>query len=75
MDYYRCIAEKLFIYALGRGPEPKDQHTIDEIVAKLDGAKGKPSVLIAGIIESPAFQRRGTRDPNPPRPEPKPAKK
>jgi hypothetical protein len=73
MDYYYCVTEKLFIYALGRAPEPKDQHTIDEIVAKLDAAKGKPSVLITGIIESPAFQRRGTRAPHPS--EPIPAKK
>jgi hypothetical protein len=75
IDYYYCVTEKLFIYALGRGPEPKDQHTIDEIVAKLDAASGKPSVLITGIIESPAFQRRGTRTPHPPStphtPEPK----
>jgi hypothetical protein len=75
LDYYRCVTEKLFIYALGRGPELKDQHTLDEIVARLETAKGKPSVLIAGIVQSPAFQRRGTRDSGPPRPDPKPAKK
>ncbi|HEV3385401.1 MAG TPA: DUF1592 domain-containing protein [Gemmata sp.] len=76
LDYYRCVAEKLFIYALGRGPEPKDQHTLDEIVVRLDAAEGKPTALINGIIESPAFQRRGApRDPNPSQPLQKPVKK
>ncbi len=60
LDYYRCVAEKLFIYALGRGPGPHDQHTLDEIVARLDAAGGRPSALILGLIESPAFQRRGS---------------
>jgi hypothetical protein len=76
LDYYRCIAEKLFIYALGRGPEPKDLHTLDEIVMKLDAVEGKPVALISGIIESAAFQRRGSpRESNSSQAEPKPAKK
>ena len=33
-------------------------HTIDEIVTQLDVAKGRPSVLINGIIQAPAFQRQ-----------------
>jgi hypothetical protein len=59
LDFYRCVTEKLLIYALGRGLELADTHTVDEIVDKLEAAKGRPSVLIRGIIESPAFQRRG----------------
>ncbi|HEV3115903.1 MAG TPA: DUF1592 domain-containing protein [Gemmataceae bacterium] len=59
MDFYRCVSEKMFIYALGRGLEFTDTETVDEIVDKLEAAKGKPSVLIKGLIESPAFQRRG----------------
>jgi hypothetical protein len=58
LDFYRCSTEKMLIYALGRGLEPYDTHTIDELVDKLEAAKGHPSVLIRGIIESPAFQRR-----------------
>ncbi|MFO0808372.1 MAG: DUF1592 domain-containing protein [Gemmataceae bacterium] len=58
LDFYRCITEKMLIYALGRGPEYNDTHTVDEIVEKLDDVKGRPSVLISGIVESPAFQRR-----------------
>ena len=59
IDFYRCVSEKMFIYALGRGLEFTDTETVDEIVDKLEAAKGRPSVLIKGIIESPAFQRRG----------------
>jgi len=59
LDFYRCATEKMLIYALGRGLEPYDAHTVDEIVGKLEATKGRPSVLISGIIESPAFQRRG----------------
>jgi hypothetical protein len=58
LDFYRCATEKMLIYALGRGVEPYDMHTIDELVGKLQAAEGRPSVLIRGIIESPAFQRR-----------------
>jgi hypothetical protein len=57
LDFYRCATEKLLIYALGRGPEPGDQHTVDEIVARLEASQGRPSALIRGVIDSPAFQR------------------
>jgi hypothetical protein len=58
LDFYRCATEKVLIYALGRGLETYDMHTLDDIVGKLEAAKGRPSVLINGIIESSAFQRR-----------------
>jgi hypothetical protein len=57
-DFYRCVAEKMLIYALGRGLTPQDAHTVDEVVGKLEAANGRPSALVAAIIESPAFQRR-----------------
>ena len=57
-DYYQCLTEKLLTYALGRGPQPGDITTVDEIVAKLESSGGKFSTLIMGIIESPAFQKR-----------------
>lgn len=76
LDYYRCLTEKLLTYALGRGPEPVDQHTLDELVARLEASKGKPSVLISGLIDSPAFQRQGRprqieAAPSPPKPKSK----
>jgi hypothetical protein len=58
LDFYRCATEKMIIYALGRGIEYYDTYTVDDIVDRLDAAHGKPSVLIDGIIQSPAFQRR-----------------
>jgi hypothetical protein len=58
-DYYRCLSQKMLIYALGRGLEPGDTLTVDNIVDKLEASRGRPSALISGIIEAPAFQRRG----------------
>ena len=58
LDFYRCLTEKMLIYALGRGLEYYDVHAVDEIVARLEETKGKPSVLIAGIIDSAPFQRQ-----------------
>lgn len=57
-DYYRCLTEKLLTYALGRGPQPCDIQTIDNIAARLEETGGKFSTLILGIIESPPFQKR-----------------
>jgi hypothetical protein len=58
-DYYRCLTEKMLIYALGRGLIPSDTVTVDGIVDRLDATKGKALILIRGIIDSPAFQRQG----------------
>ncbi len=59
-DFYRCLAEKLLTYSLGRGLEPSDAVTVDAISEKvlLDG--GKFSTLLASIVDSVPFQlRRG----------------
>ena len=71
LDFYRCATEKMLIYALGRGLEYYDTHTVDSIVGQLDAANGRPSVLISGIIEAPAFQRRRATDPAIANPDPK----
>ena len=57
IDFYRCLAEKLLIYALGRGIDYHDTETIDAIVEQLDDSGGRPSVLIKGIVTSAAFQK------------------
>jgi hypothetical protein len=62
-DFYRCVSEKLLTYALGRGVEYYDTDTLDQLVAKLEAAEGRPSALIRGIIESAPFQQR-RRSPN-----------
>jgi hypothetical protein len=56
-DFYRCLTEKLLTYALGRGMDYQDIGTIDQIVARLDKQQGRFSALLAGVIDSPAFQR------------------
>ena len=61
LDFYRCVTEKLLIYALGRGLEDYDVDTVDQIVARLDREGGKFSALLMGVIESAPFQKR--RDP------------
>jgi Protein of unknown function (DUF1592)/Protein of unknown function (DUF1588)/Protein of unknown function (DUF1587)/Protein of unknown function (DUF1585)/Protein of unknown function (DUF1595)/Cytochrome C oxidase, cbb3-type, subunit III len=57
-DFYRCLAEKLMIYALGRGLEYHDEATIERIVEKVDRDKGRFSTLLMGIVESAPFQKR-----------------
>lgn len=58
LDYYRCLTEKLLVYALGRGLEPADVHTVDQIVDRLEQEKGRFSTLLMGIIESTPFQKQ-----------------
>jgi len=57
-DFYRCVTEKLLIYALGRGLEVYDETTVDKIVDQLDRENGRFSVLLEGVVLSAAFQRR-----------------
>lgn len=58
LDYYRCLTEKLLTYALGRGLEDYDVHTIDQIVERMEADKGRFSALLMGVIESSPFQKR-----------------
>ena len=59
-DFYRCLTEKLLIYALGRGLEYYDVHTVDQIVERLERENGRFSALLMGVIESAPFQKRRT---------------
>lgn len=58
MDFYRCLAERLLTYALGRGLEYYDEVTVDQIAAQLDAENGRFSSLLFGIIESAPMQRQ-----------------
>ncbi len=58
MDFYRCLAEKLLTYAIGRGPEYYDSPTIDRLAEQLDREGGKLKTLVYGIVESAPFQKR-----------------
>jgi hypothetical protein len=58
LDFYRCLTEKFLTYALGRGLEYYDVHTVDQIVARLAAEDGRFSALLMGVVESAPFQRR-----------------
>ena len=64
-DFYRTLTQKLLTYALGRGLDYYDVETVDQIVASLEASGGKPSVLLAGIIESAPFQKSRVTPPGP----------
>ncbi|HEY2760986.1 MAG TPA: DUF1592 domain-containing protein, partial [Pirellulales bacterium] len=56
-DFYRCLTEKIFTYALGRGLTYEDVESVDQIVGRLDENEGKMSTIMNGIVDSPQFQR------------------
>jgi hypothetical protein len=58
LDFYRCLAEKLLTYALGRGLEYYDEYTVDQIVSQIDQKQGKFSALLMGVIKSAPFQKQ-----------------
>ncbi len=57
-DLYRCITQKMLVYALGRGLDYSDEFIVDDIVSKLESNDGKIHVLLQAIVESSAFQRQ-----------------
>ncbi len=61
-QFTRCLAEKMLIYAIGRGTEYYDKCAIDEVMAYVRQNEYKFAYLIAGIIESEPFQKQGYRE-------------
>ncbi len=57
-DFYRCISEKILVYATGRGVEYYDAPTIDLLVERLHDHGGSLKELVIGVIESAPFQKR-----------------
>jgi hypothetical protein len=57
-EFYRCVTEKLLIYALGRALDYYDVQTVDNIVERLEKEQGRFSALLDGVIESAPFQKR-----------------
>jgi len=62
-DFYRCLAEKVMTYALGRGVEYHDVEAVDQVVDRLEKEDGKFSALLTGIVESAPFQRTRAAEP------------
>jgi len=54
-DYYRCLTEKLLVFALGRGLTYRDTTAIDNIVAQLKQDNGHMKTLYKAILTSIPF--------------------
>jgi hypothetical protein len=52
------LAEKMMIYALGRGPDPADIPAVQAIVDAVMQNQDRSRTLLRGIIASPAFNNR-----------------
>ncbi|QDV88501.1 DUF1592 domain-containing protein [Stieleria magnilauensis] len=61
-QFVRCLAEKLLIYAIGRGTEFYDKCAIDTIVSECREHDDRFAYLIAAIIQSDPFQKQGFRE-------------
>ena len=57
-QFVRTVAEKLLIYALGRGLEYFDKCALDDIAAALGRKKYRFSALVSEIVKSDPFQKR-----------------
>lgn len=57
-EFTRCLAEKLLTYALGRGIEPFDRHTVREIVRETAAQDYKFQSMVSAVIHSVPFQER-----------------
>jgi hypothetical protein len=55
-QFERVVAEKLMIYALGRGTEYYDMPTIRAIVHDADKNGNKFSSFVLGVVKSDQFQ-------------------
>ena len=57
-DFHRCLTEKLFTYALGRGVEYYDSPVVNKIIKEAVNKGGGLKEFIYALIESVPFQRR-----------------
>jgi hypothetical protein len=59
-----CVAEKLYIYALGRGLEVSDRTELERILKELGGRGFSFSDLISEVVQSSGFRYRRGAAPN-----------
>jgi hypothetical protein len=57
-QFVRCLAEKLLIYALGRGLTPSDDPAVAAIVKETASKGYRFSALIGAIVQSEPFRKR-----------------
>ena len=62
-EFRRCLSEKLFTYALGRGLEYYDACAVERIAAATEAEGDRFSALVAAIVTSPAFRQRESDQP------------
>lgn len=55
-DFYRCLAEKILTYAIGRGMEPEDIPTIAGLIEGMEASQGRMSDLLKAVAKSAPFQ-------------------
>ncbi len=60
--FVKGMAERMLIYALGRGLERFDRPVVNAIAAQLPAANYKFSALVMGIVNSLPFQNRRPRE-------------
>jgi hypothetical protein len=60
-QFCRCLADRMMTFALGRGMEKYDKPMIDQIAAGLKDKDYKFSALVMQVVESDAFQKRGSK--------------
>src|SRR5436305_12830300 len=54
--FAECLAEKVMIYALGRGLEGFDRRALTQITSNLAASDYRFSALVSGIVNSVPFQ-------------------
>jgi len=60
-EFCRCLTDRMMTYALGRGLEVYDRPFEDQITAGLARDNYKFSSLVMQIVQSDAFQKRGSK--------------
>ena len=61
-EFVRTLTEKLFTFALGRGPEYYDAPTIRQLVREAEATDYRWNSVILGIVKSAPFQMRRVGD-------------
>jgi len=57
--FAQTLVKNLLTYALGRGLEPADYCTVEEVRSRLAGDGWRMRSAVLGVVESRAFQHRG----------------
>ena len=60
--FTKTMAERLLVYAIGRGLTPADRKTVDQIVEATRKGDYKFSVMVLALIRSQAFNQKRGRD-------------